>query len=85
MDPASYGAGWGRRDFQQASAVLRRAEPNAAACKKLFVTGKRRSIKLVDEHWGKIALVAYELYLRKTLSGHEVDEIIGRSEMKSAA
>ena len=85
MDPASYDAGWGRRDFQQAGAVLRRAEPNFAACKKLFNIAKRRSIKLVDEHWDKIARVAYELYLRKTLSGHEVDEIIGRSEMKSAA
>ena len=85
MDPSSYDEEWCERDFQQASAVLLRAEPNFSACKKLFNTAKRRSIKLVDEHWDKIARVAYELYLRKTLSGHEVDEIIGRSKMKAAA
>ena len=85
FDPSTFSPYPSENDYNQAGQMLALTVPNMAARKMLYTLIRRRLDKLLDQEWHKIAEVANALYLKKTLSGDQVDAIIGAEEQREAA
>jgi hypothetical protein len=85
FDPDSFDAEASYNDYRQATAVLNHLGPRIAEPKKLLSTAQRNLNRALDAHASSIARVASALSLRKTLTGDDVDKIIGSIPSQLAA
>jgi hypothetical protein len=85
LDPDSFDAEASYNDFSQVTAVVNHLGPRIAEPKKLLNTAKRNLNRALDAHASSIARVASALSLRKTLTGDDVDKIIGSIPSQQAA